>query len=181
VLGHDKESRDKLQLSGNTVIKLNMEFNIFRKSDKYTIDTELSFNEVMEVFYKNFEISEKVYRSFWDASIFPYHGIFSMPNKFVLKKSSKIPNTKWRNVIYVEINNSDMVSLKFTIDNFLTKLAILFVWVFYAFAGGMILYHSFSTEKLLLTIIIMIGLGVILNSFFYLYHFLQKRYFERLL
>jgi len=68
-----------------------MNFSIFKKYDKYTINSKLSFDEVVDVFYKKFKIDEKVYDSFWGISAYPYYGIFSKPNKFILKKSSKIP------------------------------------------------------------------------------------------
>jgi len=65
-------------------------------------------------------------------------------------------------MITVEIYNSNSLSLEFTVNNFLTKLAIWGVLLFYTSIGGLVLYYDFSTGNLFLTILIILGLTIIL-------------------
>ena len=154
--------------------------NLFKDSDRFSIKTNYSLEEIKTIFNQKIDLSEKTYNSIWNSSFYAFNGIFCPPNKYQLKKSALIPNIYVKNQINVELKNSSNVELIFTINNVFAKLfAVLFIIAF-SIPGAINFYKEMTLAHSIFLLGSLFGIGILAVVFLSAYFSFYKVYFKKM-
>ena len=107
---------------------------LFKQFDTFDLESDLSFDKVIERLKEKIWIDDKTYNSVYQPKVPKrYFGIFSYPNKFKIKSTLNFFTWGLNKgvIIDIDIEKGDKTKLKFRVNNKWVKFSIFMIFLLF--------------------------------------------------